>query len=374
MKRAPLFTMLMCCLMFPYSLLGQVLDSTVCNILANPQAFNGKLVRIKGVVVAGLDEFAIKGQSCNQSVDAIWLAYPNGTNAKAGPAALLRLQLAKNSPVAVSNVSHAPIVLNKNGDFENFDELLSTPATTHGVCLGCAKYSVTAVLVGRLDAAKGAGLIRDSKGSVIGLSGFGNLDRYSARLVLQSVSEVSSEKIDYARGGTATSGGAPTTNQPFKPGVPTADQVKRAVEAFGAEGEDNGVIVSFGPANEVPQNDTAKSNGNSPDGIIFDVTFDGKRLKGPAMQIALAHIGTHIADIRSKDTGIQDLSLYGAEFRAWQTSVLMAAGRKVKSLMLPDGYTIYSKSWPNSELGMNANAGISGYLATWAGIENLSGQ
>jgi hypothetical protein len=32
----------------------------------------------------------------------------------------------------------------------------------------------------------------------------------------------------------------------FVPGAPTADQVKRAAEAFGAPGEDNGVGMGFG--------------------------------------------------------------------------------------------------------------------------------
>jgi hypothetical protein len=372
-KRA-LFFLLMCCLMFPNSLLGQVVDSTICKILANPQSFNGKLVRIKGVVVAGFEEFAVKEQGCHQAVNAIWLTYPNGTNAKAGPVALLRLQLAKNSPVATINVARTTVTLNKDKNFEDFDKLLSTAAKTHGICLGCVKYDVTAVIVGRLDAAKGAGLTRNSQGAVTGLSGFGNLNRYRARLVLQSVSEVTPEKIDYANEGTAASGNSPMATQSFKPGTPTADQVKQAVDAYGAEGEDNGVTVSFGSANEVPQNDSSKSDGNSPDGVIFNVTFDGSRLKGPAMQIAMAHVGTHIADIRSQDIRLRNLSFYAEEYRAWQTSVLMAAGRGLKTLMLPDGFTIYNKSWPNSELGANANAGISGFLAAWAGIANLPGQ
>ncbi len=370
MKRAPLFIALLSCLMFPRSLSAQVVDSTVCDILANPQSFNGKIVRIKGVVVAGFEEFAVKEGDCHQAVDAIWLAYPSGTNGKAGPAALLRLQLAKNSPVVVTHVRRTPITLDKNKDFENFDKLLSVPAKTKGICLGCVKYSVTAVLVGRLDAAKGTGLIRDSEGKVIGLSGFGQLNRYRARLVLRSVSEVSPEEIDYAKARPATSGHIPAANQSFEPASPSADRVQQAVKAFGAEGEDNGVTIAFSGANEVSKDDAEKSNANSPDGLLFHVTFDAKRLKGPSMQIAMAHIGTLIADIRSTSTGIQNLSLYGAEFRAWQTSVLMAAALKVKALMLPGGYTIYSRAWSNSELGMDANASISGFLAAWTGITN----
>ena len=370
MKRIVLFFVLMSCLSIPSFLSAQIMDSSVCDILANPQSFDGKIVRIKGVVIAGFEEFALKGSGCNQVINAIWLAYPEGTKGKAGPAAFLRLQLGKNHPASVTNVRRAPITLDKNKDFKSFDNLLSTPAKTNGMCLACVKFTVTATLVGRLDGAKGTGLIRDSGGTVIGLDGFGNLNRYRARLVLQSVSEISSQEIDYAKGGTAASEDTGSASRSFTPGAPTADQVKRGAEAFGAYGEDNGVSVGFGGANEIPEDDTAKSNANSPDGLIFHVTFDGERLKGPAMQVASSHVGTHIADIRSTAIEIQTLPLFGAEFRAWQTSVLNAVAVKAKTLTLPGGYIIYSQSWPNSDLGRNANGGIAGFLANWASITN----
>jgi hypothetical protein len=232
------------------------------------------------------------------------------------------------------------------------------------------KFTVIATLVGRLDGAKDTGLIRDSGGKVIGLGGFGNLNRYGARMVLQSVSEISSQEIDYAKGGAAASDDTSSASRSFTPGAPTADQVKRGADAFGAPGEDNGVSVGFGGANEIAKGDTAKSNANSPDGLLFHAPFDGERLKGPAMELALSHVGTHIADVRSTAIGIPDLFLFGAEFRAWQTSVLNSVAVKVKTLTLPGGYMIYSQAWSNSDLGKNANAGISGFLANWANITN----
>ncbi len=370
MTRTLLLFIVMGCLMIPSSLPAQVVDSAVCDILANPQSFDGKIVRIKGVVIAGFEEFAVKGSACSQMVNAVWLTYPEGTKAKAGPAALLRLQLGKNHPAVVTNVGRTPVTLDKNKDFKDFDNFLSTPAKANGLCLGCVKFTVTATLVGRLDGTKGTGLIRDGGGKVIGVGGFGHLNRYSARLVLQSVSEISPQEIDYAKGGAAASEGPMSGGGSFTPGTPTADQVKRGADAFGAPGEDNGVSVGFGGANEIPKDDTAKSNANSPDGLLFHATFDGERLKGPALDIALSHVGTHIADIRTPSIGVSNLFLYGAEFRAWQTSVLSAVAAKIKFLTLPGGYTIYSQSWSNSDLGKNANGGISGFLANWANIAN----
>jgi hypothetical protein len=370
MKRILLFIGLMSCLMIPLSASAQIIDSTVCDILANPQSYDGKIVRIKGVVIAGFEEFAIEGSGCKQMVNAIWLDYPEGTKGKAGPAAFLRLQLGKNYPAELTNVSRAPVTLDKNKDFKEFDTLLSTPAKTNGMCLGCVKFAVTATLVGRLDGMKVVGLIRNSGGKVTGLGGFGNLNRYNARLVLRTVSEISSQEIDYVKGGAAASDATASASRSFTPGVPTVDQVKRGADAFGAPGKDNGVSVGFSGANEIPKDDGAKSNANSPDGLLFHVTFDGDRLKGPAMELALSHVGTHIADIRSPQIEVSNLILYGAEFRAWQTTILNAIATKVKTVTLPGGYVIYSQSWSNSDLGKNAYDGISGFLANWANITN----
>jgi hypothetical protein len=280
------------------------------------------------------------------------------------------LQLGKNNSAAISTVSRALVALDKNKNFKDFDNLLSTPGKTNGMCLGCVKFTVTATLVGRLDGTNDTGLVRDSGGKVTGIGGFGNLNRYNARLVLQSVSDISSQEIDYAKEGAAASEDTASASRSFTPGAPTVDQLKRSVAAFGAPGEDNGVNVGFNGANEIPKDDTARSNASSPDGLVFNVTFDSDRLKGPATDVALSHAGTHIADIRSTQIGISNLILYGAEFRAWQTTVLNAIASKVKVLMLPGGYIIYSQSWSKSDLTKNAYAGISGFLENWSNITN----
>ena len=354
----------------PSCLSAQVIESSVCDVLANPKSFDGKFVRIKGVVIAGFEEFAIKDSSCQQGFKSIWLSYPEGAKGKAGPAASLRIRLAKNHPANLANVDRPPVKLERNKEFKNFDSLLATPAKVSGLCLGCGRYSVTATLVGRLDSAQDTGLLRDSSGAVTGVDGFGNLNRYTARLVLQSVSDVSPQEIDYAKGAGALAQDAAPMNGAFTPGAPSADQVKRGADAFGKEGEHNGVDVSFRAANEVPADDGVKSTASSPDGLVFEVAVDGERLKGPTLQIAISHVGTHIADIRSGVSGLQSLSFFGAEFRAWQTSLLNAIAVDARTLTLPGGYAIYDQSWPNSDLGKNANTGIAGFLVNWVGITN----
>src|SRR5579872_3469295 len=109
MKRILTFFFLVGCLAVPGRLSAQIVDSTVCEILAAPQSFDGKFVRVRGTVIAGFEEFAVRGSNCNQAVNAIRLAYPQDTKGKAGPAALVRLRLAKNNPAAVAGNSRAPV-------------------------------------------------------------------------------------------------------------------------------------------------------------------------------------------------------------------------------------------------------------------------
>ena len=87
-----------------------------------------------------------------------------------------------------------------------------------------------------------------------------------------------------------------------------------------------------------------------------------------------SRVPSSIADIRSGTTALQTLILYGAEFRAWQTSFLSAIAAKAKMLTLPGGYTIYNPAWSDAEREKNADATISGFLINWAGITNPAKQ
>jgi hypothetical protein len=356
-------------------LCAQAVDATTCDILANPQSFDGKIVRVKGTISSGFEEFALKDPLCDQPINAIWLAYPGGTKGKAGPAAFLQLQLAKNNPATATIPSRPAVKLDKNKDFKQFDSLLSTPYKTGGMCLGCTRYTVTATLVGRLDGVKDAGIARDSSGKVVSANGFGNLNLYRARLVLQSVADVSSHEIDYSRVSAATKddsphdsgGGDPVAAahqaaRAFGPDSQAGKDVERAAAAYGKEGEDNGVQVGFGIPNEVPKNDGPKSDNNSPDGLVLNCTFDMDRLKGDALARAIAHVGTHLADLRGPSPGAPAVTAYDLEYRAWQTTVLGAVAFQQKTLTAPGGYLLWNSAWPAAERNKMVDEGITGLL------------
>jgi hypothetical protein len=358
------------------TLYAQTVDATVCDILKSPQSFDGKIVRIKGTVVAGFDQFVIKGDGCGQHVNAIWLSYPEGTKGKAGPAAILQLQPAKNFSGAVQNGNRAPVVLDNSKEFKQFDSLLSAPYKGGGMCLGCVKNTVTATLVGRLDGVDDATIRRDSAGKLVRLGGFGNLNAYRARLVLQSVADLSAQEIDYSKSASVvkgevapdSGGGDPVAAahklaQAFGAGNPLGAQVERAAAAFGNKGDQNGVSVGFGVANEIVAKTEQKGDANSPDGVLFNCTFDMARLKGDALSRAIVNLGDHVADLRTPSAGLEQAGVYELEYRGWTTTTLSAIGGGQKTLMVPGGILIWNAGWEPADRDNQLNSAIAKFLA-----------
>lgn len=357
------------------SLHAQAVDATVCDVLKNPESFNGKTVRIKGTVSAGFDEFIIKAEDCHYPIGGIWLSYPEGTKAKSGPVAIVQLQPAKNFSGVVAPADRAPVTLDKNKDFKQFDSQLAAQYKANGICLGCTKYEVSATLMGRLDAVV-PGLRRNDSGQIIAISGFGNLNAYPARLVLQSVAEVAAHEIDYSKAAGATGGDAGFENsgagdpiaaahaiaKVFGPNNVLGEQIERAANALGKPGEDNGVEVGFSGGNEAAPGLEQKADKVSPDGVLYHCALDQARLRGTALALAIAHISEHVADIREPQTA----TLYNLENRAWVTTALTAIGARQKTLTIPGGYVIWSAAWPQADINTLSGQALTEFLTKQA--------
>lgn len=357
---------------------AQVVDTTVCDVLKNPQTFNGKTVRIKGTVSAGFDQFVVKGPGCGQYVNAIWLAYPEGTKAKSGPAAVLQLQAAKNFASTAAEVQRTPVVLEKSKDFKQFDSLLSAPNKGAGLCLGCTRYEVNATLVGRLDGVESAVISRDAAGKVVSLGGFGNMNAYKARLVLQSVSDVSPQELDFSKVNAITKAeaaapGAPQGNgapldavrkmgAAYPEGNPSRDLMQRAAGAYGKPNEQNGVVISFAGANEATAKLETKGTVDSPDGVLFNCIFSKSRLPDEGLSVALASLGSLVIDFRTPPRDFENPSLYDYEYRAAVSSAVAAMTTGRKSLTLPGGYMIWSSTWPPADFANLLNTTILDFL------------
>ncbi len=346
---------------------GQVVDASVCDVVNHPAKFDGKMVRVKGVVSAGFDSLIVRGDTCDS---ALWLNYPAGTKAKSGPAAVVTMQLAGSSAAPVPAWASRPaVVLDRNADFATFDTLLSAKVKTPGICLGCVKNDVTATLVGRIDGTENTGLVRDEAGAVKSLDGFGNLSAYPVRLVLQSVSGATAQEIDFSKAPKVKDDGQGSSDKDsnklaraaeaaFPKGSDATSMLDRALSAYGAAGVDNGVTVGFGGTAELV--DGGKAAKSSPDGVLFLVRFDPDKLKGDALSRALAHQGSEIASEREKSVP----AYRAVEAQAWQAVLLVTIGEHGKSLMLPGGIVMWNADWPEAEKTGNASTALNDYVNT----------
>jgi hypothetical protein len=378
MKR--LFTIAFLCA-FSCCLHAQAVDTTVCEILKNPAAFNGKIVRVKGTVAAGFDQFVLKGVDCPPALNNnIWLSYPEGSKAKAGPAVMVQVQPARNFAGTVAAVTRTPVQLEKNSkDFKQFENLLTTVYNRGGMCLGCIKFEVTATLVGRLDGDADAALQYDKAGKIVGFGGFGHMNAYNARLVIQSVSEVVSKEINYSKALAITKDeefsmskrfvqypveAAQKDAKLFGAGNPSGEQMLRAVAIFPKGYEHNGVVVATGSANEAAAKFETKAAVDSPDGLLFTVTFNSSRLESDAQTRAYVFAGENVANLRTPLPGTAGASLFDLGNRAWVTTVLDSVITGQKTLTVQGGYLLWNKTWPPADVNTKLQDTIVDFLKT----------
>jgi hypothetical protein len=380
MKRVLFLGLLLCG--FAVEAKAQAVDTNVCAIVKSPKSFDGKIVRIKGVAVAGYDSFVIKdAEVCGFPVDGIWLEYPAGTKGKAGPAALVTAEPARNYAGPYKAPTRAAVVLDKSKDFKTFDSLLSTPRKGMGLCLGCAKSTASATFVGRLDAVSDVTLKRDKDGKIIDFGGFGNMNAYPARLVLQSVSDITPKDVDYSKqdavytGQRGGFGGPPQTGMfdavaaaqklaEGMVGMPAGDTVKKDVAMFPKSGEHNGVVITYNAANELPKEEV--STKDAPDGVQYNVFINLDRLDTEGQTLTIIHAGQHIADLKNPATASEGEPLFVAEYNAWTMTVLGAAMSQQKTLGVSGGYMLWNGTWPEGERNDNIDKALRAFLANSA--------
>ena len=148
------------------------LDTKVCDVVAKPDKFDGKFVRLRATIASGFEVFAIGDP--HEDCQWIWLTYPGG-----GPSA--SVSFGELTP----SVRRPDVKLRQDADFKKLESLLTAemyPRDRGSICQDCKRFKVTAMLTGRIDVAP--------KGR-----GFGHLNGYPMQLVLASVTEVSAEDL-----------------------------------------------------------------------------------------------------------------------------------------------------------------------------------
>ncbi|MGB7266008.1 MAG: hypothetical protein WBC92_10885 [Terracidiphilus sp.] len=371
---------------FGLGLHAQVVDVKVCDVAKDPASFNGKMVRIKGTVVAGFDQFIIRDTTdpnCGYQVDGIWLSYPEGTKGKAGAAAVMVIQPARNFTGKYTPAARTPVTLQKDKDFKQFDSLLSqTHQKGADMCLGCTRYEVTATVVGRLDSVADASLKRDAAGKIVGFGGFGNMNAYPARLVLQSVTDVTPKEIDFTKNDEETKGDqmqSPGSSSDVSSAItmaqkladalaasPAKDGAVKAAGVYGKSGEHTGVITSTGTTNDADIKAEEMGTKDSPDGVLFNCVFNSDRLQGDALTRAVVHLGQHVVDLRTPQAGNEVAPPFVLEYNAWVITTITAIAGRQKYLTLPGGYLVWDSTWPADARNDKMEGTLKDFLANEA--------
>lgn len=361
---------------------AQAVDVKVCDVVKKPAAFNGKIVRIKGIVFAGFDSFVIKDTEgeCGFPIDSIWLEYPQGTKGKAGALAMIQVQPAHNYSGTYQAPTRTPVVLDKSKDFKQFDSLLSQTHNKGGMCLGCFRYQVEATLVGRLDTVADTTIKRDAAGKVVSFGGFGNANLYPARLVLQSVSDVAPKEFDYSASDALLKNdtqpfGGPEMFDPFDAAQkiaagplssgPAGVTAQKDVAAFGKHGDKNsGVVIVKGSTGETSTEGPGQAD--SPDGVLFTVHMNADKLQGLAMVRAIYHVGQHISDIRTISATSDPVPPFVFEFNAWSMAISSGVVTGDKLIILTGGTIVWDLKWPAADRQGKMESTIGAYLKTAA--------
>ena len=159
---------------------------TLCDLMTDPERFNGAMITVRQRIEMAFEHFGLSVDGCtDHRIGGIWLEYGRGP---------------KKQPTiwccGDTTPSDRQIVLNQDDHFRRFHRYLTARRKTKDRDGGHSYlYEVSATLTGRFDAVP-------TKTCSVGKSlcpkngGFGHFGSFPARLVIQSVSDVTAEPID----------------------------------------------------------------------------------------------------------------------------------------------------------------------------------
>ena len=349
-----------------------VVVASSCDLLARPMEFNGQHVQVTGTVQAGLDDFLLRADGCTgvrrDAPLAVWIDLPEGSRAKVGPAIRTVFAVVGSAPAPSSTVH-----LVRNDAWKNFDDSLTATFRSVGSCLGCVANTATATLTGWVEAVDALPWQKDGQ-RFTRYSGFGNLNAYRVRLVLEQVTDVTPHPVNYGAAANALAMASPSlppgdaerllqsASETFANGTAAYGQLRRAGVAFGSKADRNGILMRPLPPNERRAGEQTTGASSSTDGLIAYVDYDPNRLTPDGLVRALAIEGSALADVREARSrpALVELDGHGV-----QTLLLLAAATGMRSLTLPGGAVLWQSVWPETERKDHVTTALALYLGRW---------
>jgi len=188
------------------------IQTSLCEIVRNPECFNGKMVQFRAQVSIGFESSLLRNKMNDPRFDdcVIWLdtrdsifcceyAEISSISDLTDPDRRAQLQW-KPLPILM------PVILKEDEEFRRLQKYLGKKYKQKKgvICHGCNQYEVTATVTGRFDYGENKMMaVRDNAGAAnIGLwphgRAFGHLNGWQMRLVLESVKGISVKRIPHS--------------------------------------------------------------------------------------------------------------------------------------------------------------------------------
>lgn len=154
------------------------IDTTVCAVLADPGAFNNKLVRIRAYYWGNMENSTLNDDRCHGS---LWLVAANVSSGN----------MFGSEDAEGKRILPIPVSLIQDSKFEQFEKLVRLNPTEAAPLIGAPVQHVTATFVGRIDAVPPQvhEFFKNQPPLKRPMLGFGHLGGYEAELMLQSVAD-----------------------------------------------------------------------------------------------------------------------------------------------------------------------------------------
>jgi len=175
------------------------IETTVCEILRNPSAFNNKLVRARGQVSVSFEYSLLQSEGCLDN--AIWFAFADEAGALGLGAMVKGNEKPRGRNSTGTRVPPLSVKLVRDSNFERFEHYMTVKAKakpcfnppTQATPADCGVDRVTATFIGRIDGVSNAvhkAHLKRKLGEGTDWKGFGHMGMFDAQLVVEQVEDV----------------------------------------------------------------------------------------------------------------------------------------------------------------------------------------
>ena len=174
-------------------------ETTVCNVLGDPSAYNNRLVKVRGYASASSEYSLLVDERCD--TDPMWLAFADGSAPPPLEAIVNGTGTAGGRDSKGRQIAPIPVHLIRDANYRQLMHYLALSAKGKACAdrpplafpPDCTTYRVAATFTGRVDGVSKQvheAHRKRSSGDQIDGKGFGHMGMFDAQIVVQSIENV----------------------------------------------------------------------------------------------------------------------------------------------------------------------------------------